>query len=89
MHQYFIGLERATGMGLASESLYFALYPNQLRMIVQWWVSTPDPEFLHAVWLAKLADQCSLFVVGNCGIVLSTSETKSTNLRQPRPASSS
>jgi farnesyl-diphosphate farnesyltransferase len=27
-------------MGLASDSLYFALHPNQLRMIVQWWVST-------------------------------------------------
>ncbi len=29
-----------SAMGLASDSLYFALHPNQLRMIVQWWVST-------------------------------------------------
>lgn len=34
-----LALPRAA-MGLVSDSLYFALHPNQLRKIVQWWVST-------------------------------------------------
>jgi hypothetical protein len=76
-------------MGAASDALYFALHPNQLGVLVQWWVQNYTSNALPLERLPKLADPGSVNPAGNYNMFPYTSETKRKSQQQPKSASNS